>query len=270
MTATTTPKRTTGRWSRVHSSSVAVWIARLWPPAFGMLLLIAAWEAAVFAFNLPNFVLPLPQEIIRTGASQAPQLWNDALTTVLEALIGFGIGGALGFVLALLMVLWLPAERALLPPFVIINSVPMVAFGPLVTIWFGIGMASKIVLVTVVVSYTVLINTLAGLKACDPGAVALLRSFGANDLQIMRVLRLPGALPSIFSGLKVAVVHSMILAIVVEMLGAYSGLGWNIYQATQMMHFVEAWAAVLVAVIISLAIYGLVVVASQRAIWWPH
>jgi len=146
----------------------------------------------------------------------------------------------------------------------------MVAFGPLVTIWFGIGMASKIVLVTVVVSYTVLINTLAGLKACDPGAVALLRSFGANDLQIMRVLRLPGALPSIFSGLKVAVVHSMILAIVVEMLGAYSGLGWNIYQATQMMHFVEAWAAVLVAVVISLAIYGLVVVANQRVIWWPH
>jgi NitT/TauT family transport system permease protein len=176
----------------------------------------------------------------------------------------------LGLALAAAMLISAPVERALLPIYVTINSVPMAAFGPLVTIWFGIGVMSKILLIIVVVSYTVLLNALAGLKNCDPGAIALLRSFGASDSRILWMLRLPGALPSIFSGLKVAVVHSMILAIVVEMLGAHSGLGWSIYKATQMMNFVEAWAAVLTSVVISLVIYGLVSWLSKRAIWWPQ
>ena len=246
------------------------WIEQVWPPVLGMVVLVLTWEAVVFAFDLPNFVLPLPQEILSVAAAQAGHLWENAATTVLEALVGFATGSLFGFLLAVLMVLWRSVERIVLPPLVIVNAVPMVAFGPLVTIWFGIGMGSKVVLIFVVVSYTVLINALAGLKACDAGAVALLRSFGASDLQIVLVLRLPGALPAIFAGLKVAVVHSMILAIVVEMLGAYSGLGWSIYQSTQMMNFVEAWAAVLVAVVISLVLYGLVVIAAQRAIWWPR
>jgi NitT/TauT family transport system permease protein len=246
------------------------WFARFWPPALGMLLLVVLWEAAVFAFKLPNFVLPLPQEIAEVAAEHMSDLWHNAQTTLFEAVVGFTIGAALGFVIAMAMVVWIPVERAVLPLFVTVNSVPMAAFGPLLTIWFGIGVAAKIILVVVVVSYAVLLNTLAGLRSCDPGAIALLRSFGANDLQIMGKLRLPGALPSIFSGLKVAVVHSMILAIVLEMLGAYSGLGWSIYQATQMMNFVEAWAAVTLAIIMSLIIYGLVALGSRRAIWWPQ
>jgi NitT/TauT family transport system permease protein len=235
-----------------------------------MLLLIVIWEVAVYWFELPPYVLPLPQQILAEAIDHFPELWHNSLTTIFESVVGFLVGSALGLVLAAAMLISQPVERALLPIYVTINSVPMAAFGPLVTIWFGIGVMSKIVLIVVVVSYTVLLNTLAGLKNCDPGAIALLRSFGASDSRILWMLRLPGALPSIFSGLKVAVVHSMILAIVVEMLGAHSGLGWSIYKATQMMNFVEAWAAVLTSVVISLVIYGLVSWLSKRAIWWPQ
>jgi NitT/TauT family transport system permease protein len=235
-----------------------------------MLLLIVIWELAVYWFELPPYVLPLPQQIVAVAIEHFPELWDNSLTTVFESVVGFLVGTALGLALAAAMLICKPVERTLLPIYVTINSVPMAAFGPLVTIWFGIGVMSKIVLIIVVVSYTVLLNTLAGLKNCDPGAIALLRSFGAGDGRILWMLRLPGALPSIFSGLKVAVVHSMILAIVVEMLGAYSGLGWSIYKATQMMNFVEAWAAVLTSVVISLIIYGLVSWLSKRAIWWPQ
>ena len=235
-----------------------------------MLLLIVIWEIAVYWFELPPYVLPLPQEILAVAVDHLPELWHNSLTTVFESVVGFLVGSVLGLALAAAMLISAPVERALLPIYVTINSVPMAAFGPLVTIWFGIGVMSKILLIIVVVSYTVLLNALAGLKNCDPGAIALLRSFGASDSRILWMLRLPGALPSIFSGLKVAVVHSMILAIVVEMLGAHSGLGWSIYKATQMMNFVEAWAAVLTSVVISLAIYGLVSWLSKRAIWWPQ
>jgi NitT/TauT family transport system permease protein len=235
-----------------------------------MVLLIVIWELAVYWFELPPYVLPLPQEILAVAIDHLPELWHNSLTTVFESVVGFLVGSVLGLALAAAMLISTPVERALLPIYVTINSVPMAAFGPLVTIWFGIGVMSKIVLIIIVVSYTVLLNTLAGLKNCDPGAIALLRSFGASDSRILWTLRLPGALPSIFSGLKVAVVHSMILAIVVEMLGAHSGLGWSIYKATQMMNFVEAWAAVLTSVVISLVIYGLVSWLSKRAIWWPQ
>lgn len=245
-------------------------LAQLWPPVFGILLLIGLWELAVVALALPNYVLPLPQEIVVAALADLPGLWHNALTTLFEACVGFGAGSAIGLLVAATMVMCRPVERVLMPVYVTITSVPMISFGPLVTIWFGIGTLSKIVLIIVVVSYAVLLNALAGLQSCDPGAIALLRSFGASDRRIMVTLRLPGALPSIFAGLKVAVVHSMILAVVVEMLGARSGLGWSIFQATQMMNFVEAWAAVLVAVAISLTMYGLVSWANSRVIWWPQ
>jgi len=245
-------------------------LGRVLPAAAGMVLLIAIWELVVFWFDVPPYVLPLPQQIIAVAIEHLPELWHNSLTTVFEAVVGFLIGSALGLALGSAMLIWTPVERTLLPIYVTINSVPMAAFGPLVTIWFGIGVMSKIVLIIVVVSYTILLNTLAGLKNCDPGAIALLRSFGASDGRIMWMLRVPGALPSIFSGLKVAVVHSMILAIVVEMLGAFSGLGWSIYKTTQMMNFVEAWAAVFASVVISLVIYGLVSWLSKLAIWWPQ
>jgi NitT/TauT family transport system permease protein len=235
-----------------------------------MILLLALWELAVYWFALPNFVLPLPQEILAAALDDLPALWHDAQTTMFEATVGFVAGSVIGFLLAAGMIMYAAVERVILPVYVTVNSVPMIAFGPLVTIWFGIGVLSKIVLIVIVVSYAVLLNTLAGLRSCDPGAIALLRSFGASDWRIMLTLRLPGALPSIFSGLKVAVVHAMILAVVVEMLGAHSGLGWSIYRATQMMNFVDAWAAVLAAVAISLTLYGLVGWANKRAIWWPQ
>jgi NitT/TauT family transport system permease protein len=155
-----------------------------------------------------------------------------------------------------------------LPIYVTINSVPMVAYGPLAIILLGIGSSSKIVLILVAVSYQVLLNALAGLKSCDPDAIALLRTFGATNREILLKLRLPGALPSVVFGLRVAVVHALILAIVLEMLGARAGLGWNIYKSTQMMSFVGAWVAVGASVIVSLVIYAAVSWVGRRFVWW--
>ena len=144
----------------------------------------------------------------------------------------------------------------------------MIAYGPLAIIWFGIGPASKVILIFLAVSYTVLINAIAGLKSCDPGAIDLLRSFGASNRTILLKLRIPASLPWIFSGLRVAVVHSMILAVVLEMLGAKSGLGWNIYKSTQMMSFVEAWVAVGASVVVGLVFYSIVTRVGKYVVWW--
>ena len=239
-----------------------------WPPVLAAVLILAAWEGAIAWFGLPNFVLPSPREILAMAAANPAQLLQDTSTTVFEALAGYVAGAVLGMGLAILFVSFARIERFTLPVYVMINSVPMIAYGPLAVIWLGIGSASKIVLILIAVSYTVLVNALAGLRNCDPGAIALLRSFGASERTILQKLRLPGAMPAVFSGLRVAVVHATILAVVLEMLGAKAGLGWSIYKSTQMMNFVEAWVAVGASVIVSLVIYSFVSWVGRRAVWW--
>jgi NitT/TauT family transport system permease protein len=252
-------------WSSIAFSPL---LGRFWPPALAAALLIAAWEFAVWWFRLPNFVLPTPQEIVSAALEDPQQLMRDTVATVTEAIGGYVAGSVLGLAIAIAFVMLPIARRLLMPLYVIVNSVPMIAYGPLAIILLGTGAASKVVLIIIAVSYAVLVNALAGLRDCDPGIVAMLRSFGASDRAILLKLRIPGAVPAIFSGLRVAVVHAMILAVVLEMLGASVGLGWSVYKSTQMMSFVEAWVAVSASVIVSLAVYGLVSFIGRRCIWW--
>jgi NitT/TauT family transport system permease protein len=240
----------------------------VWPPTLAAALILSLWSGAIWWFRLPNFVLPAPLEILLTATQDLNRLLSDTGTTILEALVGYVSGALLGLALALLFVAIAPTERVVLPVYVTINSVPMVAYGPLAIIWFGIGPSSKIALIVLAVSYQILINALAGLRGCDPAAIALLRSFGASERTILLKLRLPGSLPAVVFGLRVAIVHAMILAVVLEMLGAKSGLGWSIYKSTQMMDFVEAWAAVGASVAVSLVIYAIVSWAGRHFVWW--
>jgi len=253
---------------RVDDAVWRRWFALVWPPLLAAVILLTSWEFVVWWFKLPNFVLPGPAEIVATATEEPRRVLIDTWTTVVEALTGYVAGSLLGLGLAIFFVTFGKIERLVLPIYVTINSVPMVAYGPLAIILLGIGSASKIVLITVAVSYQVLINALAGLRSCDPGAIALLRTFGANDRTILLKLRVPGAMPSIMFGLRVAVVHAMILAVVLEMLGARAGLGWSVYKSTQMMYFVEAWVAVGASVIVSLVIYGIVNWIGRKLVWW--
>lgn len=250
------------------NTKIARLFHRFYPPVLAGLLLLAIWEFSVWWFKLPNFVLPRPGEILMAAAADPLAHLGDALVTIKEALWGYVAGSLLGLALAILFVAVPFLERLVMPLYITVNSVPMIAYGPLAIIWLGIGSASKIALILVSVSYTVLINALAGLRSCDPGAIALLKSFGADGRTILLKLRIPAALPWIFNGLRVAVVHSMILAIVLEMLGADAGLGWSIFKSTQMMNFVDAWVAVALSVVSSLVIYSIITRISKWAVWW--
>jgi NitT/TauT family transport system permease protein len=118
-----------------------------WPPLLAAVLLLAFWELAVWWFKLPNFVLPSPREIVKAAMDDPHRLLLDTWVTVTEALVGYLAGSALGLGLALLFVTFVTVERLALPVYVTINSVPMVAYGPLAIIWLGIGSPSKIILI---------------------------------------------------------------------------------------------------------------------------
>ena len=234
----------------------------------GAILLILCWEGLARGLQLPSYVLPAVSEILTGIWSKRASLGEAAGYTLLEALIGYLLGCLVGIGLAVIITM-LPAIRSvILPAATAINSVPVVGYSPLILLWFGIGVVSKIVMVAMAVSFTVFLSTLAGLDRVDRRAVDLMRSFGAGRLNILWRLRLPTALPLVLAGMRVSTVRSVIVAIITEMLGAYGGLGWVIYQAVLQIDFVQVWAAIFVASAASLTFFGLIGWLERKILFW--
>lgn len=155
-----------------------------------------------------------------------------------------------------------------MPILAAVNAIPTVAFAPVAIVWFGMGSVGKIVLVSYIAGFTLLLHTLQGLKACDAATIDLLRSFGASTTTIYLKLQLPSALPSMFAGFRIATVRSVIIAIVAEMLGAYEGLGWIIYRSANELAYARLWGAVIVAALVGILLSTLVASVEKRVIWW--
>jgi NitT/TauT family transport system permease protein len=234
----------------------------------GAVLLIACWEGLARGLHLPAYVLPAVSEILAAIWSKRTLLGQAAGYTFLEALMGYGIGCLIGVGLAVAIAIMPVLRAVILPAATAINSVPVVGYSPLILLWFGIGIASKIVMVAMTVSFTVLLSMLAGLDRVDRRTVDLMRSFGAGRLSTLWRLRLPTALPLLLAGMRVSTVRSVIVAIVTEMLGAYGGLGWVIYQAVLQIDFVQVWSAIFVASAASLAFFGLVGLVERKLLFW--
>lgn len=243
-------------------------IGRGLPVFLAIVALLGAWQLAGMLIGFPAYILPLPVDIAMQGINAWPLLGAAALTTFVETVVGFLIGSAIGVVLALVLALAPALEVSLLPLVIAVNSVPAVAFVPLALIWFGLGMASKLAMAAIAVSFPVLLNMLAGLKRPSPEAINLLRSFGSSWFGILWRLRIPTAMPSLVIGLRVGIGRAAIAVIVAEMLGAYTGLGQTIYQATAQVDYLTVWAAVLIASAGSLLLYGALVTMDRRLVWW--
>tara|TARA_R110002020_G_scaffold53338_5_gene149290 strand:- start:7381 stop:8118 length:738 start_codon:yes stop_codon:yes gene_type:complete len=237
-------------------------------PWVGVALLIVLWEGSIYAFNLPPYVLPNLSAIGEELVSNRDELLRGLIATLYEAGTGYVIGAVLGIVFGFLATTAPSFERAFMPIIVAINSVPIVAYVPVALVAFGMGPASKIVMVVIAVGFTVFLSAVQGLNGCDRNIVNLFRSFGAGPIRITWTYRLPAALPTIISALRVAVVRAMIVAIVAEMLGSYEGLGRIIYESTQQIQFLRTWAAIIVASAVSVIIYSLFIWADRKLVWW--
>lgn len=234
----------------------------------GPLGVFALWEFVVRAFGVPVYVLPAPSAIAMKVVADSALMLDGLGMTLMEAVVGYVVGSTLALVIAIGFILSPRLERVGLPALVALNSVPVVAFAPVALLWFGSGPGSKIALVTIAVGFAVFVNAHQGLRSVDESAANLLRSFGAGPLRQMAMLRIPAALPAIMNGLRVAVVRSMIVAIVAEMLAAFKGLGATIFESTQQIDFLRAWAAIAVASAASMAWYGVVNWIDRRYVFW--
>lgn len=237
-------------------------------PAISLFLLFFFWQIAVMFFDLPTYILPSPVEIAGGIWDDWNMLGNNISVTLKNTMIGFLIGCLIGLFLAVCMVLSSWVHDLVMPVAVAIASVPTAAFVPLMLMWFGLGDESKIAMAALAVSFVVLLNGVGGLQSCPKDQINLLRSFGASRFHILLKLQVPAAMPSIMTGMRVGLSRATITVIVTEMLGAYTGIGQTIYQATAVVDYVTVWAAVIVASAGSLILYGILAGLDARYVWW--
>lgn len=234
----------------------------------GALALIAIWEGVARGMQLPSYTLPAISQILGSIWDERGSLLNHAGVTLAEALMGYGLGAFIGIGAAVLVTMLPRLRGVVLPAATAFNSVPVIAWSPLVLLWFGMGMSSKVVMVAMAIAFTLFLSALSGLDRVDKRSVDLMRSFGAGRLTILWRLRLPTALPLIFAGLRVATARSVLIAVITEMLGAHAGLGLLIYQAVVQVDFVQVWGAVFAASALSLSFFGLVSLAERKLVFW--
>lgn len=230
--------------------------------------ILAAWEAAVRILHVPEFVLPLPGAVLADFLS-APDLFGlHALFTIGMATAGFFCASLIGLLLAFAIVTSRTLDRVLMTFLALIHSVPKVALAPLFVIWLGTGFEPKIAIATLMSILIIVVESVAGLRSVDPEVINLARVNQATPLAIMLKIRLPNALPHIFSAWKVAISLSLIGAIVGEFVGGQMGLGYLIPIAEGSFDTPRAFAAVVLLSVISTALFYLIVFIEALAVPW--
>ncbi len=188
--------------------------------------LIVIWQAVIWIFQPPHFMLPAPLAVFE-ALRDRPDLWRiHAVTTLTETVIGLVAGTVLGAGLALSMSFLPPARSILLPVMVVSQALPVFAIAPLLALWFGFGLASKVVMATIAIFFPVASAYHDGLSRTDPGLIDLARLNRSGRLREVAYLRIPAALPALITGVRLAAVYAPIGALIGEWVGASSGLGY--------------------------------------------
>jgi NitT/TauT family transport system permease protein len=241
-----------------------------WIPAIAVFCLgIVVWQASIEVFNIQKFLLPKPGSIASAFWTQRSTLWNAGWLTLKEALLGFAIGSALAIAFAVVLARFRRISSALLPVAIAANAIPIIAFSPIFDAWFDpLSLWPRAATAGVLCFVPVFVNTLRGLTSVRPAQVELMRSYGAGELAIFRRVRVPTALPFVFSALKVATVLAMIGAIVADYFGTFGSLGITIKNSVSLFDFETAWAAILTASILGVAMYVAVSLVERFALQW--
>ncbi len=243
-------------------------LGRVLPPAVTLALGVALWEAYVRVRDVAVTVLPAPSRVVSEGWQARGLLWHNLVPTLEAVALGMLASVTLAFVCAVAIDAWDVVRRALYPPLVVSQTVPLFAIAPLLIRLFGFELTPKVVLVAVLTFFPMTVAWADGFAATRVETVELLRSFGAGRWQVFRHGRLPSALPWFFSGLRVAVTYAVVAAVLAEFVGSREGLGIFIRVQLNQFRTDLALAAVAVTTALTLGLVGLVGAVRRWAVPW--
>jgi NitT/TauT family transport system permease protein len=232
------------------------------------LLCLIVWEVICHFLAIPSWLLPAPSEIATAAVQWAPDLAVNSLVTLRETVFGFLLALALSLSLAGLIV-FNPLVRKIIYPLLLgLQSIPKVALAPLVTLWLGFSEWPKVIIVVLVCFFPILINVVAGLENVPKAMLDLMRSMGAPPHLVLRRLRLPAAMPALFTGCKVAITFAVIGAVIAEFVSAQSGLGYLIVTSTSQSQTPVAFAAIIALTLLSVSLFYVIEFLEKRVVTW--
>lgn len=260
------------------SSDLLSRLRDLTPAVVAGTLFLVGWELTVRLFGIQEFLLPRPSSIVSalvdnwngSDRGSSVPLWQAGWNTTVIAVTGLVAGVALGGLLALLVTRFGRFGRAVTPLAVAANATPIIALAPIFNAWFGItSMVSNQAVVVVVVFFPVFVNTARGLLDVEPAQLELMRSYGTSELSVLRHVRIPNAVPFFLTSLRLAAPLSVIAAIVAEYFGGpQDRLGPVITQNASFARYDVAWAAIVVASVVGLVLFGLALAVEKLAMPW--
>jgi NitT/TauT family transport system permease protein len=218
-------------------------------------VIIGGSELALIAFNVPQYVLPRPSQIVTALFTEWPNIWPHLLTTLYEFAVGFAIGGLIGFLLAAVITQYPFVEKVVTPYILLLVTTPMLALVPLLILRFGFGSEPRIIAVVLASGPMVMINSATGFRRVDLAKIALARSFGASTFQIFTKIRIPMAMPMIIVGLMVGSIFGLLTTIGAEMVGGAEGLGNRLTYYSALIRMPQFFAIILILAIIGISIY---------------
>jgi len=229
-----------------------------------------AWEAIVRVFEIPKFIVPSPIDVIESiwlGFKSGVFITNGWYT-LSATLIGFFIGSLIGFVIGVLVSQVDALYRLFYPYVVAFQTVPKVAIAPLVVIWFGFGLGSKIAMALMICFFPVVVNTIEGLRSVNPERIMLLRSYSASRFDIFRFVQLPASLPFIFAGLDIGIVLAVIGTVVGEFVGSTAGLGYVLMKFNHEIDIAGVFASIVVLSVLGVLLHACLRLIQERVVFW--
>jgi putative hydroxymethylpyrimidine transport system permease protein len=243
-------------------------VRRVLPPLALLALAVAVWELVVRAAHVPDYVFPAPTAVARSLANDAGLLGSATLVTMREIVLGYLLAVAVAVAIAVVLHFSGALRRAVLPILVLSQTVPTVLLAPILAILLGYGIEPKLVVVAIVCFFPIVVSAVDGLRSADRELVQMMRTLHGDRLAIFRRVELPGALPAIFTGARVAATYAAVGAVFGEWAGSSSGLGFVILQAQPALDTGRIFAAVLVLSALALALYALVTLAERLLVPW--
>ncbi len=237
-------------------------------PFWVVLALLGIWQIVCATKLVPGYMLPSPLSVLEVFQTEGPLLWKHTVVTLQEAFWGLSAGVVLGFVVAVLMDRFQLIYKGFYPIAVMSQTIPTIAIAPLLVLWLGYGMAPKITLVVITTFFPITIGLLEGFRQADKDTMDLLRAMGARRYQIFWYIKMPQALGSFFSGLRISATYSIVGAVISEWLGGFEGLGVYMTRVKKAYAFDKLFAVILVIIAVSLLLMLLVRILRRAAMPW--
>jgi NitT/TauT family transport system permease protein len=243
------------------------WQRSLYPVA-GLVIILVVWQIYTSWSGISRIVLPSPVDIGLVSFQRYDLLLKETWPTLIETVLGFALALLVGIPLAVCVANSQVLNLAIYPILVATQSIPKVAIAPIVLVWFGLGMESKLALAFLVAFFPVVVDTATGLQATPPGLLELARSLRASPLQVFMKVQFPAALPFVFAGAKVAITLAVIGAVIGEFVGSVDGLGNLLLSANSQLEGPLAWAALVWLSVLGIVLFAAVVFAERLLMPW--